>query len=149
MLNHWHCTIQLYRVKAFRMVGWYILSGWFWCVNLSSPILSPNYNSLEDSELWYHNTFQRYSGWLACLLSFPLLATKGLGHPIFSSVIATLLGIIDTALSRYCQAIQDVWLVCPSLHLLAKSTKSLGHPTHLPYPIVKVSIWLVDMSLPC
>ncbi|CAI8045171.1 hypothetical protein GBAR_LOCUS25003 [Geodia barretti] len=38
------------------------------------------------------------------------------------------LGIICTALSSYSQGIQDGWLACPSLHLLAKSTNNLGHP---------------------
>ncbi|CAI8017316.1 hypothetical protein GBAR_LOCUS10531, partial [Geodia barretti] len=48
--------------------------------------------------------------------------------------------VIDTAHSSYIRAIQDGWLACPSLHLLAKSTNNLGHPIlslHTP-GIVKV-----------
>ena len=36
-----------------------------------------------------------------------------------------------TALSSYSQGIRDGWLVCPSPHLLAKSTKSFAHPNHI------------------
>ena len=46
----------------------------------------------------------------------------------FPQLLLKVIRIDHTALSNYSQGIQDDWLACPSLYVLAKSTTNLGHP---------------------
>jgi hypothetical protein len=113
-----------------------IPDGFMCALNLYStqlPIVNPGLKMVICTASYdYSRGIQ--DSWLACpslqLLAKSTNKSLGLGHPILSTLfsIVTPEDYFTAHNSSYSQGIQDGWLACPSLQLLAKSTNNLGHP---------------------